>query len=78
MLRDWIARRDLGGGLEFTGDDLGPVESSTYQDVFSGDLITTSHRLGEDDMFTRLLAGPVFHGLERVLRYFKVSVVVFL
>ncbi|KAF4633846.1 hypothetical protein G7Y89_g4276 [Cudoniella acicularis] len=74
MLRDWILRPDLGGGIPFAGADFYPMETSAYQDSHLCDLMTLNNRTGEDDSFSRWLAGPVFHLFEgKVLRYFKVS-----
>jgi hypothetical protein len=73
MLREWISRPDLGGGIAFSGNDLNLEEGSVYDDKYSNDLITLTNRSGEDDPFTRLLAGPVFHRLEKIWRHFKVS-----
>lgn len=70
---DWVQSPDLGGGLALSGSDLFPMEKSVYRDGVLEDLMTLSYRLGENDAFTRLLAGPIFHGVERLLRYFKVS-----
>ncbi|KAG9231967.1 hypothetical protein BJ875DRAFT_443610 [Amylocarpus encephaloides] len=71
LLRSWIQRPDLGGGLEVSGCDLHPMETSVYEPIHSDDLISLGYRLGENDFFTRLLLGPVFHKLERRLRRFK-------
>lgn len=72
MLEDWISQPDLGG-LFFSGPDLSPGRNSLFDKAHSHDLMTLSHRTGENDLFTRLLAGPIFHGLERVFRMLKVS-----
>jgi hypothetical protein len=72
MLKDWISRPDLGG-IAFSGDDLCPVGKSVYDDIRSQDLMILNNRAGENDPFTRYLAGPVFHGFERIWRFFKVS-----
>lgn len=74
MLKDWISRPDLGG-IAFSGDDLCPVGKSVYDDMYSEDLTILNNRAGENDPFTRFLAGPVFHGFERIWRYFKVSLI---
>jgi len=73
MLKEWISRPDLGGGIAFSGDDLNPNEKSAYHEIYSDDLTTLSHRIGENDPFTRFLAGPVFHRFEKIWRYFNVS-----
>ena len=73
MLREWILRPDLGGGILFSGRDLSPLGRPVYHDAYSTDLMTLGHRTGENDPFTRLLSGSVFHGIERVWRVFKVS-----
>ncbi|KAH8685797.1 hypothetical protein BGZ60DRAFT_523076 [Tricladium varicosporioides] len=70
MLEDWISQPDLGG-LFFSGPDLSPGRNSLFDKAHSHDLMTLSHRTGENDLFTRLLAGPIFHGLERVFRMLK-------
>jgi hypothetical protein len=62
MLKGWISRPDLGGGIAFSGDDLSPAGKNVYDNI----------RDGESDPFTRILAGPVFHGCERLLRCMKV------
>jgi hypothetical protein len=72
MLKDWISRPDLGGGVPFSGDDLSPVVKNVYDDTFAGDTMILNNRAGESDPFTRLLAGPVFHGCEKALRCMKV------
>ncbi|KAE8454014.1 hypothetical protein EG329_007790 [Mollisiaceae sp. DMI_Dod_QoI] len=72
MLKDWIVRPDLSGGIVFSGEDLSPYSRRpAYDAVFSGDLMIMKSRGGENDLFTRFLAGPVFHWLERVWQYFK-------
>ncbi|CAG8949478.1 hypothetical protein HYFRA_00007708 [Hymenoscyphus fraxineus] len=71
MMLDWVRRPDLGGGLLFTGPDLCPLEKSVYRDGVSDDLMILRPRLGENDAFTRLLSGPLFHGIEKVIRCFK-------
>ncbi|KAF8865145.1 hypothetical protein BDZ45DRAFT_721289 [Acephala macrosclerotiorum] len=72
MLKDWIIRPDLGGGIVFSGEDLSPFGKSVYDEIFSSDLMIMKSRSGENDLFTRFLAGPVFHGLERAFwRCFK-------
>jgi len=73
MLREWILRPDLGGGILFSGDDLSPLRRQVYHDMYSTDLMTLGHRTGENDPFTRLLSGSVFRGFERFWRIFKVS-----
>jgi hypothetical protein len=73
MLKKWISRGDLGGGIPFSGNDLNLVGGSVYDDTSGDDLVILNNRAGEDDTFTRFLAGPVFHKLERLLRYTKVS-----
>ena len=73
MLKDWILRPDLGGGIAFSGDDLSPMRRSVYDDMYSRDLMILNNRAGENDPFTRFLAGPVFHGFERIWRFFKVG-----
>ncbi|KAH6713001.1 hypothetical protein BKA61DRAFT_675254 [Leptodontidium sp. MPI-SDFR-AT-0119] len=70
MLRDRISRRDLGG-IPFSGSDLYHAGKTVYDDMFVNDLTILKNRAGENDHFTRFLAGPVFHGCERVLRLFK-------
>jgi len=72
MLKDWISRPDLGGGIPFSGDDLSPLKKNVYDDTFVDDIMILNNRAGESDPFTRMLAGPVFHGCEKVLRYMKV------
>jgi hypothetical protein len=74
MLREWISRPDLGGGIAFSGNDLNLAGGSVYDEKYSSDLMTLTNRIGENDLFTRFLAGPVFHKLERIWRYFKVGV----
>ncbi|TVY57299.1 hypothetical protein LSUE1_G009182 [Lachnellula suecica] len=71
MLKEWISRPDLGGGLLFSGGDLNPPGRPVYQNEHSDDLMTLSRRAGENDPFTRLLSGPVFHGFDRLWRLFK-------
>lgn len=73
MLKQWIQSPDLGGGIAFSGEDLGPLGTSVYDELFADDLMTLSERVGENDPFTRFMAGPVFSCLEPVWRYFKVS-----
>ena len=72
MLKNWISRPDLGGGIPFSGDDLSPVGKNVYDDTFADDIMILKNRDGESDTFTRILAGPVFHGLEKLLRCMKV------
>jgi hypothetical protein len=72
MLKNWISRPDLGGGIPFSGDDLSPVGKNVYDDTFADDIMILKDRDGESDPFTRILAGPVFHGLEKLVRYMKV------
>lgn len=74
VLRDWIKTPDQGGGILFSGEDLSPVRRSSYDDSFSTDLMILHNRVGEKDLFTRFLAGPVLDRLERVLEIFKVSI----
>jgi hypothetical protein len=73
LLREWISRPDLGGGIAFSGDDLNGNGRTAYDEIYSHDLIALHHRVGENDPFTRFLSGPVFHMFERYCRYFKVS-----
>ena len=73
MLRNWISRPDLGGGIAFSGDDLNIGGGSVYDDKYADDLMALNSRVGENDSFTQLLAGPVFHNFERFWRYLKVS-----
>ncbi|KAH8685800.1 hypothetical protein BGZ60DRAFT_523079 [Tricladium varicosporioides] len=68
LLKDWILRPDLGGGISFSGKDLGP-KTSVYNEV--EDLLTLNPHTGENDLFTRFLTGPVFDRAERVLRVFR-------
>lgn len=75
MLREWINRPDLGGGIAFSGNDLNLGGGSVYDDRYSDDLMNLTGCVGENDPFTRLLAGSVFHKFEKVWRYFKVSIV---
>jgi hypothetical protein len=72
MFKNWISRPDLGGGIPFSGDDLSPVGKNVYDDTFADDIMILKNRDGESDTFTRILAGPVFHGLEKLLRCMKV------
>lgn len=72
MLREWIARPDLGG-IAFSGDDLDLNGKSVYDAAFLDDLTIIHNRSGENDPLTKLLAGPVFDRCERVLRLFRVS-----
>lgn len=74
MLRDWIARPDLGGGIPFSGKDLYLGGTRVYDDACENDLMLLKNWAGENDHFDKFLAGPVFHGCEKVLRFFKVSV----
>jgi len=76
MLREWISRPDLGGGIAFSGNDLNLGGGSVYDDEYRNDLIVLDCHVGENDPFTQLLAGPVFHKLEKFWRYLKVSVFV--
>jgi hypothetical protein len=73
MLKDWISRPDLGGGIPFSGEDLSPDGENVYNDTFANDLMILNNRAGESDPFTRMLAGPVFHRCEKALRWMKVS-----
>ena len=73
LLKEWISRPDLGGGIVFSGDDLNMKGKTAYDEIYSLDLITLQHRVGENDPFTRFLLGPVFHRLERFWRYFRVG-----
>jgi hypothetical protein len=72
MLKGWISRPDLGGGIAFSGDDLSPAGKNVYDNIFADDIMILNNRDGESDPFTRILAGPVFHGCERLLRCMKV------
>jgi hypothetical protein len=73
MLRKCILRPDLVGGIGFCGQDLGLPEIPVYHEECMPDLFTLGPRTGEDDLFTRGMAGPVFHAGEKLLRYLKVS-----
>jgi hypothetical protein len=73
MLREWISRPDLGGGIAFSGNDLNLGGGSVYDEKHLNDLMTLTNRIGENDPFTRFLAGPVFHKFERIWRHVKVS-----
>jgi hypothetical protein len=73
MLRECMLRPDLIGGIAFLGKDLGLPEVPVYDKECMPDLITLTDRAGENDLFTRVMAGPVFHAGERLLRHFKVS-----
>jgi hypothetical protein len=73
MLKEYISRPDLGGGIPFSGNDLNPIGNGVYDNTSQDDLTILNNRAGENDHFTRLLAGPVFHGVERILRHIKVS-----
>jgi hypothetical protein len=64
MLRKWISRPDLGGGIAFSGKDLAPGKS-VYEERGVKDMIILSHRGFENDAFTRFLAGPVFSFFEK-------------
>ncbi|KUJ15788.1 uncharacterized protein LY89DRAFT_719498 [Mollisia scopiformis] len=71
MLKEWILSPDLGGGILFSGEDLSPWGKSVYDETHNDDLMIVKSRTGENDTFTRFLAGPVFHLLERFWRRFK-------
>ena len=73
MLKEYISRPDLGGGIPFSGNDLNPIGNGVYDNTSQDELTILNNRAGENDHFTRLLAGPVFHGVERILRHIKVS-----
>jgi hypothetical protein len=73
LLREWIARPDLGGGCGFIGRDLGPLHPTVYDEEFQDDLMVLIDRRGEDDALTRLLTGPILHAFDWVVRRFKVS-----
>lgn len=72
MLKDWISCPDLGGGIPFSGDDLSPVAKNVYDNTFASDTMILNDRGGESDPLTRMLAGPVFHAVEKALRFMKV------
>lgn len=73
MLKEWISREDLGGGIVFSGDDLSPLVKTVYDDAYLNDLMIINNRAGENDSFTKFLSGPVFYLFERLWRYTKVS-----
>ena len=73
MLKEWVSRPDLGGGIRFTGSDLSPTGKNVYDETFEDDIMILNDRAGERDPFTQMLAGPVFHTCEKVLRYMKVG-----
>jgi len=77
MLKEWISRPDLGGGIPFSGRDLNPKLKHVYDDSYADDIMILNNRAGESDLFTQMLAGPVFHRCEKVLRYIKVRQPVF-
>lgn len=73
-LKEFIARPDLGGGCCFVGDDLDVCSSSNvYSEENEHDLVTLAKTPGEDDVFTRLLAGPVANVYFRLFHRLKVS-----
>jgi hypothetical protein len=73
LLREWIARPDLGGGCGFIGHDLGPESPTVYDAEFQEDLMVIVDRGGEDDGLTKLLTGPVFSVFDWIVRRFTVS-----
>jgi hypothetical protein len=72
LLREWIRRRDLGGGCGFVGRDLGPLHPKVYDERFENDLMMILDRRGEDDAFTQFLTGPVFRAFDRIVRRARV------
>jgi hypothetical protein len=74
MLRECILRPDLMGGIAFCGQDLGLPEIPVYDQEYVRDLVSLGPGVGENDLFTRGMAGPVFHMAEKLLRCLKVSI----
>jgi hypothetical protein len=72
MLRDCILRPDLIGGIDFVGQDLGLPEIPVYDKEHVLDLVSLGLGVGENDLFTRGMAGPVFHMGEKLIRCLKV------
>lgn len=72
MLKAWIARDDLGGGIPFSGADLHPAQELIFATTNNDDILTLSDRFEENDSFSRFLAGPVFHWSEKSWRKIKV------
>ncbi|KAH6674281.1 hypothetical protein B0J14DRAFT_699978 [Halenospora varia] len=71
MLEELLIDPQLVGELVLSGADFGPGNNSVFHEANSTDLLTLDHRTGERDVFTRLLAGPLFHQFEKFLRIFK-------
>jgi hypothetical protein len=74
MIRGCILRPDLMGGIAFCGHDLGIPEIPVYDKEYASDLVSLSPGVGEDDLFTRGMAGPVFHMVEKLYRCIKVTI----
>lgn len=59
MLHNWIRTPSLGGGLGFIGHDLGGFSQPSIYDTATKDLAILSDSHGEDDLFSRFIAGPL-------------------
>jgi hypothetical protein len=73
VLREWIESPHLGGGCGFIGRDLGGfVQDAAYDIKHAGDLVMLAEELGEDDLLTRFISGPVLRLFHAFWRRYKV------
>jgi len=71
-LRDWIIDPDQGGKYGLIGRDLGGfLQKGVYESEFKDDLIMPIAHRGEDDVFTRIMKGPMLRALHRVWQHHK-------
>ncbi|PMD67067.1 uncharacterized protein K444DRAFT_689534 [Hyaloscypha bicolor E] len=72
-LREWIESPHLGGGCGFLGRDLGGfAQEAAYDPKHVGDLVMLSEELGEDDMLTSFISGPLLRLFHTFWQRYKV------
>jgi hypothetical protein len=72
-LNEWIESPHLGGSCGFIGRDLGGfVQEAAYDPKHAADLVTLAAELGEDDLLTRFISGPLLRLFHTFWRRFKV------
>jgi hypothetical protein len=72
-LCEWIESPHLGGGCGFLGRDLGGfAQEAAYDPKYAGDLVMLSEQLGEDDLLTRFISGPLLRLFHTFWQRYKV------
>ena len=72
-LREWIESPHLGGGCGFLGRDLGGfAQEAAYDPKHVGDLVMLSEELGEDDILTSFISGPLLRLFHAFRQRYKV------